>query len=91
MPTAPAAIFFSGYIGTIFVVLPLIFMSGSDYLKLGLYIIIGICVMIASIFIFRRGYQMAKKLKKNDSNIQVVQVYLIAAVLFITGFLNLFK
>ena len=68
-------------------------MSGSDYLKLGrvFYIIIGICVMIASIFIFRRGYQMAKKLKKNDSNIQVVQVYLIAAVLFITGFLNLFK
>lgn len=93
VPTAPAAIFFSGYIGTIFVIAPLLFVSGSDNLKLEriFYIIIGICVMVAALLIFRRGYQMARKLKKYDSNIQVVQVCFIAFVLFITGFLNLFK
>lgn len=93
MPTAPITIFFSGYIGAALVVLPLLLMGGSDNLKFShiFYIIIGICVMVASVLIFQRGYRMSKKLKKNDSNIQVVQVYLIAAVLFITGFINLFK
>lgn len=68
-------------------------MTGTTNIKLGhvFYVILGICIMIVAMFIFRRGRQMSKKLKKNDSNIQVVQVYIIATVLFFTGFLNLFK
>lgn len=90
---SPAVIYYGGYFGAVLVVLSLVFMTGTTNIKLGhaFYVILGICIMIVAMFIFRRGRQMSKKLKKNDSNIQVVQVYIIATVLFFTGFLNLFK
>lgn len=93
MPTAPAAIFYGGYIGAVLVIVPLLFMSGASYLKLNhiFYIILGICIMIVALLIFRRGRQISKKLSENESNLQVVQIYLIAGVLFFTGFVNLFK
>lgn len=53
--------------------------------------IVGILLMLAALAIFRRGRKMSKKLKKDDSNLEVVQTYLIAFVLLFTGFLNFFK
>lgn len=47
--------------------------------------------MLAALAIFRRGRKMSKKLKKDDSNLEVVQTCLIAFVLLFTGFLNFFK
>ena len=83
-PMSPAVIYYGGYFGAVLVVLSLVFMTGTTNIKLGhaFYVILGICIMIVAMFIFRRGRQMSKKLKKNDSNIQVVQVYIIATVLF---------
>lgn len=90
---APAVIYYGGYFGLILVALPLIFMTETTNLQLGhsFYWIIGVCIMLVSLFIFKRGRQMSKKLKQGESNLNVVQVYVIASVLFFTGFVNLFK
>ncbi|CCI86813.1 hypothetical protein [Lactobacillus gigeriorum] len=92
-PMAPAVIYYGGYFGVALVSLSTLFFTGAVDIKLGhlFYIIVGICIMLVSILIFRRGRQMSKKLKKDESNLAVVQVYVIAAVLFFTGFVNLFK
>lgn len=93
LPTAPAVTFYGGYFGVILVLLSLTFMTGTTDIKLGhiFYIIVGICLMIVSVAIFRRGRQISKKLKEDESNLRVVQTYIIAFVVFFTGFLNLFK
>lgn len=93
LPTAPIVTFYGGYIGIVLVLLSLVFMTGTTDIKLGhaFYIIVGICLMIVSIVVFRRGHQISKSLKENESNLRVVQTYLIAFVIFFAGFLNLFK
>lgn len=55
------------------------------------YVIIGVLLILAAVLIFKRGREISKKLKKDDSNLQVVQIYLIAGVLLFTGFLNFFE
>ncbi|PAW06927.1 hypothetical protein CKG09_04255 [Lactobacillus helveticus] len=93
LPTAPAVIFYGGYFGVVLILTSITFMTGITNIKFGhtFYVIVGILLMLAALAIFRRGRKMSKKLKKDDSNLEVVQTYLIAFVLLFTGFLNFFK
>ncbi|NRO18269.1 DUF350 domain-containing protein [Lactobacillus helveticus] len=93
LPTAPAVIFYGGYFGVVLILTSITFMTGTTNIKFGhtFYVIVGILLMLAALAIFRRGRKMSKKLKKDDSNLEVVQTYLIAFVLLFTGFLNFFK
>lgn len=93
LPTAPAVIFYGGYFGVVLILTSITFMTGITNIKFGhtFYVIVGILLMLAALAIFRRGRKMSKKLKKDDSNLEVVQTYLIAFVLLFTGFLNIFK
>ncbi len=93
IPTAPAVIFYGGYFVVVLILTSITFMTGTTNIKFGhtFYVIVGILLMLAALAIFRRGRKMSKKLKKDDSNLEVVQTYLIAFVLLFTGFLNFFK
>lgn len=93
IPTAPAVIFYGGYFGVVLILTSITFMTGTTNIKFGhtFYVIVGILLMLAALAIFRRGRKMSKKLKKDNSNLEVVQTYLIAFVLLFTGFLNFFK
>ncbi len=93
LPTAPAVIFYGGYFGVVLILTSITFMTRTTNIKFGhtFYVIVGILLMLAALAIFRRGRKMSKKLKKDDSNLEVVQTYLIAFVLLFTGFLNFFK
>lgn len=93
MPTAPYVIYFGTFFSAVLIIMSALFMLGDTNPKIPriLYILIGIALIIVSILMYRRGHRMAKKLKKEESNLAIWQIYLISTVILFTGIVNLFR
>lgn len=93
MPTAPYVIYFGIFFSGVLIVVSAMFIMGNTSLTLPkiFYIILGIILVVVAILMYRRGHQMSKKLGKDDSNIAVVQTYLISTVILITGLINFLR
>ena len=93
MPTAPYVIYFGIFFSGVLIVVSAMFIKGNNSLTLPkiFYIILGIILVVVAILMYRRGHQMSKKLGKDDSNITVVQTYLISTVILITGLINFLR
>lgn len=91
--TGPMATYSGAVFSIIFIVLGIGMMLGNTALRLNhiWYIIIGIALIVVAILIFMRGRNISRQLKKNESNVRVVQAYVIAAVILISGIISLFK
>lgn len=56
------------------------------------YVVIGICLIIISIFVFVRGRKISNSLKKEgETHFKVMQAYWIAAFVLISGIVSLFR
>ena len=93
MATAPYVIYFGTFFGGVLIIMSVLFMLGdtNPHIPRMFYIILGIILIIVSLLMYRRGHDIAKKLKKDESNLNVWQIYLISTVILFTGFANFFK
>lgn len=56
------------------------------------YVVIGICLIIISIFVFVRGRKISNSLKKEgETHFKAMQAYWIAALVLISGIVSLFR
>lgn len=93
IPTAPYVIYFGTFIGGVFIITSILFLTGTTNVKLPrfVYIFLGAALIIVAGLMYQRGHKIAKNLKKDESNFAVWQIYLISTVVMFTGIANLFR